>query len=149
MFVKYQRVKRNKKFNIYSLFMLHLQRCVDSTRIRCAQMDAMHCEKRARQALAAFANNVPYRRMQRAKAKAAEEQWENWRIINCYKALKSHYETRKRIKSDKILWQAHSTNAEFFNVGVTLSSAMLRPDHAESNEDMTLTRKEKIKINLI
>ena len=131
------------------MFMLELQKRVDRTRIRCAQMEAAYYERRARQTIAALARNVPHRRMKKAKQKAAIEQWENWRLFNCYKAFKDFYETRKRIKNDKILWQAHNTNAAFFNVGITMASQMIRPDHVESTDDMTLTRKEKIKINLI
>ena len=57
----------------------------------------------------------------------------------------------RTIRNDRILWQAHTSSAAFFSVGVTLSSQMVRATHAtepaEAN-DVTLTKKGSIKIKL-
>jgi hypothetical protein len=41
-----------------------------------------------------------------------------------YEGWKRNMLEMKRIRSDRILWQAHTTNDEFFAVGITMSSQM-------------------------
>lgn len=60
--------------NLYSLFLLELQKMADKMRIRKAEVETLYLQKRKEQAIAALQRNVPYRRMRDAQKEAADDQ---------------------------------------------------------------------------
>ena len=107
--------------------------------------------KRQRQVFAAFENYACQSRIKKEKKANANAHLQRELVVKAYGALKRHYLEMKRIKRDKILWQAHSTNEQFFAVGVTMRSQMdkARPEIARTNEDLKLVKKGMIEIKLI
>jgi hypothetical protein len=70
----------------------------------------------------ALAGYVAYRQMKKARKNAAIEQRDQSLYKRAFTCLKLNYEANLKIKNDRILWQAHNTNEEFFQVGITLTS---------------------------
>jgi hypothetical protein len=59
--------------NYFSLFLLELQKRVEKMQIRKAYIEAVHLARRKQQVIHALAKNVPFRKMQKAKKKAAKD----------------------------------------------------------------------------
>lgn len=73
-FVKYQRVRRNRKLSLYSLFMVQLYSRVNEARLKRANIEALMGSSMKQRVFKTLAGYVPYRQMKKARKNAAIEQ---------------------------------------------------------------------------
>jgi hypothetical protein len=65
-----------------------------------------------------------HKRDRKAKNKQALKFYRDKRQSLGLKSWLLHFREYQRIKGDKLLWQAHQGETEFFQVGITLGSLM-------------------------
>ena len=124
MYLKYRRVQNARKMTKYAALQRQLNQIVEDSRLRQAQALVYHQRRTQEHTLKALSKYMQHSLCKKAKIAKANR----FARHKLQQAALTDWRTTvamiKRIKGDKLLWQAHSSNNEFFSVSVKVAATM-------------------------
>ena len=133
-YLKYKRVKKAAKMHRYSLFMLQLAKNVEQSRVRQAQAMSYQQVRQKSKLLVALQAHTQHRQVKKAKLAKAARFARSKLKQNALRQWAHQVAAMKRIRGDKLLWQAHTSNSDFFSVSVKVGSTM---DYKQKTSSLT------------
>ena len=124
MFVKYKRVMNARKMTKGAAFLRQLKRLVEDSRLRQAQALVYYQRRTKEQTVKALGSYMQYSLIKKARLAKAKRFARQKLQQNALSDWRAQVAMIKRIKGDKLLWQAHSTSNEFFSVSVKVAATM-------------------------
>ena len=160
--VKYNRAKRAVRMNRYRHFLRQLALLVENSRLRQAQATVYQQRRQKRLISGALMNHVRHSLVKKAKVVKAIKFGQSKLIGRAMIEWGRQVAAMKRIRGDKLLWQAHTQNSEFFSVSVRVGAVLdykqdrpvlqqkhflLQPETA-SDEEQFIAVRENVKMGL-
>ena len=122
--VRAEKAERLVKMNRYREVLQTLLDIVKKSHQRQEEANEYFEETVKERVIKCLEENKQQRLTKKAKVAKAEQMCRRQLQSQAFQRLSGYYRTRRTIRSDKLLWQAATTNEEFFKVGVTVGSGM-------------------------